>query len=421
MHLAEPFRRLEVERRRLHGPALGEGDERRAHRLPGLLERDEAPHLRLVQDQDLHRVHYGRGSMRRMTRTMLPTCLALTTSLAACGTEGPEETGSVKIAFIEDLSGPDALEHVLPARRSVELALQIAEITSAADATAELVPLDIASAPDAVDEVVDDPAFVAVIVAPGAPSGASLASRGLPTISLSGLGGGPPQDAAWLRSVGSFDAVAEAIADRVPSSTTCVLSDDGSSGDLGELVGERLGTAPSTIEPPDARGIVGRSGCTTVVWVGGPNAGAETLLTLEGSGVAFTGGDGLLGPDFLEVAGPAADGVTSMCACADVSTSLELDVQRFIQDYQAEFGAPPGGYAVEAWDAANLLLRALREGGRSRDAVHRFLASVTETSGLAQTYRFGPDGELADPDSSVVTYFALGGRWSVDETEEPAG
>lgn len=359
--------------------------------------------------------------MRRMTRTLLPACLVLGTSLAACATDGPEEAGSVKIAFIEDLSGPDALEHVLPARRSIELALQIAEITGAAGVTLELVPFDIVAGPDAVDEVVDDPAFVAAIVAPGAPSGPTLASRGLPTISLSGLGGGPSEDAAWLRSVGSFDAVADAIADSVPSSATCVLSDDGSSGDLGDLVGERVGAPASTIEPPDARAVVGRSGCTTVVWVGGPNAGAEALLMLEGAGVTFMGGDGLLGPDFLDAAGPAADGVTSTCACSDVSTSLELDVQRFIQDYQAEFGAPPGAYAVEAWDAANLLLRAIREGGRSRDAVHRFVASVTEIHGLAQTYRFGPDGELADPVGSVVTYLALGGRWSAAGGEGPPG
>ena len=359
--------------------------------------------------------------MRRLTRTLLPACLALAMSLAACGADGPDEAGSVKIAFIEDLSGPDALEHVLPARRSVELALRIAEITGAAGVTPELVPFDVVADPDALDEVVDDPAFVAAIVAPGAPSGAMLASRGLPTISLSGLGGAPPHDAAWLRSVGSFDAVAEAIADRVPSSATCVLSEGGSSGDLGYLVGKRLGTPASSIEPSAARAAAHRSGCTTVVWVGGPNAGAEALLALEGSGVGFTGGDGLLGPDFLDAAGPAADGVASTCACSDVSTSLELDVQRFIQDYQAEFGAPPGAYAVEAWDAANLLLRALGGAEPSRDAVHRFVASVTEIHGLAQTYRFGPDGELADPEGSVVTYSALGGRWSAAASEGPSG
>jgi branched-chain amino acid transport system substrate-binding protein len=358
--------------------------------------------------------------MRRMSRTFLSAGLALTTSLAACGTDGPEEPGSVKIAFIEDLSGPDAFEHILPARRSVQLALRIGEITSPSGEEAELVPLDIAADPEALDEVEDDPSFVAAIVAPGASSGASIASRGLPTISLSGLGGSPPQDAAWLRLVAPFDVVARAMADRMPSSPACVLSDEGSSGDLGELVGEWLGAAPSTIEPSDAREFVDRSGCTVVVWTGGPNAGAEALLALEGSEISFTGGDGLLGPDFLDVAGPAADGVAGTCACADVSASLELDVQRFIQDYQAEFGAPPGAYAVEAWDAATLLLRALREGAPSRDAVRRSLASVTEVDGLAQRYRFGPDGELADPEGSVVTYLALGGRWRAAASGAPA-
>ncbi len=341
---------------------------------------------------------------------MLPAGLVLATSLAACGSGTGDEPGSVKIAFVEDLSSPDALEHILPARRSVELALQIAEITDPSGVKAELVPLDVAADPEALDRVESDPAFVAVIVAPGATPGTSIGSRSLPTISLSGLGG-PPGGDAWLRLVAPFEAVAQAIARRVPSST-CVLSDEPWSGGLGEPLSELLDTAPSTVDPTVAREVVDRSDCTAVVWAGGPNAGAEALLALEGSGVAFAGGDGLLGPDFLDVAGPAADGVAGTCACADVSTSLELGARRFVQDYQAEFGAPPGAYAVEAWDAAKLLLRALREGGPSRDAVHHFLASVTDARGLARTYRFGSDGELADPLGSVTTYMALGGRWT---------
>ena len=360
--------------------------------------------------------------MRRMSRTLLPAALALVTSLAACGAGDAEEPRSVKIAFIEDLSSPDALEHVLPARRSVELALRIAEITSPSAPRAELVPLDIAADPEVVEELEDDPSFVAAIVAPGADFGASIAGgAGLPTISLSGLGGSPAAGAAWRRLVAPFGAVAQALADRVPSSATCVLSDEPSEGGLGDLVGQRIGVPPSTIEPTDAREVVGRSGCTTVVWVGGPNAGAEAVLELEGSGITFTGGDGLLGPDFLDLAGPAADGIAGSCACADVSTSLELDVQRFIQDYQAEFGASPGAYAVEGWDAANLLLRALRADGPSREATRRFLASVTIAQGLVQGYRFGPDGELADPEGSIVTYLALGGRWSAAGGEGSPG
>src|SRR3989304_2294690 len=47
------------------------------------------------------------------------------------------------------------------------------------------------------------------------------------------------------------------------------------------------------------------------------------------------------------------------CPCPDVSTSTDPAVIRFIQDYQAEFGSPPGPYAAEAWDAARALLAAL--------------------------------------------------------------
>ncbi|MEX2421718.1 MAG: ABC transporter substrate-binding protein [Actinomycetota bacterium] len=354
-----------------------------------------------------------------MTRIRLVAVFALAVTLASCGTSSRAEPETVKVAFIVDLSGPDALEHVLPARQGAELAFRIAQITRTSDVMVELVELDIAADPEILQEIEGDPAFVAVVVAPTVDAEASIARSNVPVVSLSGLGPAPPQNTAWLRLVAPLEVVADTVAGHAANSPTCILSDVPVPDDLGELLDERLGGGLATIEPASANSVVERSDCTNVSWVGSPDGGAAAARALEGSGVAFSGGDRLLGPDFIDDAGSAAEGARSICSCADVSSSLDLDVQRFIQDYQARFGSAPGAYAVEGWDAANLLLQAFREGEPTRGSVQGFLGGLASVEGLVGVYRFTPDGELVDPANHVVTYLALGGRWTLAGAQPP--
>jgi branched-chain amino acid transport system substrate-binding protein len=131
---------------------------------------------------------------------------------------------------------------------------------------------------------------------------------------------------------------------------------------------------------------------------------------LTGEGTTLVGGSGLREPGFLELAVAVADGTTSFCSCADVSTSLELAAQRFIQDYQSEYGSAPGPYAVEGWDAARVLIRVLDEGGATRADLVARIATTTAADGLAGAYVFA-GGELADPESAIRKYTVEGGRW----------
>jgi ABC-type branched-subunit amino acid transport system substrate-binding protein len=94
-----------------------------------------------------------------------------------------------------------------------------------------------------------------------------------------------------------------------------------------------------------------------------------------------------------------------------VSTALGLGAQRFIQDYQSEFGTPPGPYAVEAWDAAHMLIEALEGAGSSRESLLARLASITRFEGLGRAYAF-VGGELARPADAVRVYRVEGGRWT---------
>jgi ABC-type branched-subunit amino acid transport system substrate-binding protein len=99
------------------------------------------------------------------------------------------------------------------------------------------------------------------------------------------------------------------------------------------------------------------------------------------------------------------------CPCADLSTATDLASQRFIQDYQADFGVPPGAFAAEAWDAAGMFVRAFRAGGASADGVRAILWRTETYQGLANTYAFQPDGELTPSSARVRLYRDEGGRW----------
>ncbi len=71
----------------------------------------------------------------------------------------------------------------------------------------------------------------------------------------------------------------------------------------------------------------------------------------------------------------------------------------------------PGAYAVEGWDAAHVILRALASGQVTREQVARSLGALTQVEGLEGTRRFGPDGEPLEPRALLRLYTVEGGRW----------
>jgi hypothetical protein len=162
----------------------------------------------------------------------------------------------------------------------------------------------------------------------------------------------------------------------------------------------------------DAAGVR-EAGCGVAAWTGDAIAGADlasALAATQPPRPVLVGGPALRDRAFLDLAADAAEGAISLCSCADVSTSLELDAQRFIQDYQSEYGRSPGPSAIEAWDAAQLVIRALREGATGRGELTDRIALVTSLDGLDGTYELS-GGELSDPRSAMRRARVAGGRW----------
>jgi branched-chain amino acid transport system substrate-binding protein len=330
------------------------------------------------------------------------------------------------VAFLQDLSPEGAAERARAALQAVELAFSTAALSPDAGPVVDLVAFDTAGTPEGGDEatteIADDPRFVAAIAAPELPGqaelAADLAAADVPLLSLSARGTiDDPPPGTWIRFVTPLRDQAVALAETASSvgasrKGICLVAAPADGTVYARAVRRAVAPDLTVVEVANAADALAE-GCGVILWTGGAEeaAGLAVGLARDGDGApVLLGGPGLREAVFLEEAGDAAEGAVSVCSCADVATSLDLAAQRFVQDYQFEYGSSPGPYAVEAWDAAHVLVRALREGGGSRDDLVSWLVGLEVLDGLGGRYVF-ERGELADPGSAIRRYRVEGGRW----------
>jgi ABC-type amino acid transport substrate-binding protein len=125
---------------------------------------------------------------------------------------------------------------------------------------------------------------------------------------------------------------------------------------------------------------------------------------------------------YLSSTAGAGDGTIVTCACVDLGSSTRLEARRFIHDFQSRYGSPPGVFGPEGWDVGGMLLAAFRAGSVDRHSVAASLAASNAYEGLANTYRFDDDGELASGAGGIHVFRAEGVRWvlfGVGEGKEP--
>jgi branched-chain amino acid transport system substrate-binding protein len=366
-----------------------------------------------------------------------PTSASVSPSVSPSSST-PATPVSLTVAFIETLDGEETPGRVTPAFQGARLAFSNAEVVAGLPIDVEVAAYntegDPARAAEIAAEIAASPEVVAAIGAPGltdqAEIGDALDSAEVPWITLSGAGSGLGDRGwtGWRRLVADQVVQGIALAQLVDSlrqsrQGVCVLGDGTSAARslLGAAVqalhAEVVLRAIVPEAQPDlaaAANAVAAAGCGVALWGGGDAVGAALRRQLVQVGLRrmpFIGNDRIRDPGFLEAVGPAGEGVLAACPCVDVSTSTELAAQRFIQDYQSEFGLPPGPYAVEAWDAARMLVAAFREGAVTRGSVRAAVAATASFDGLAGTYVFAPGGDLADPAASVRISRVEGGRW----------
>ena len=109
-----------------------------------------------------------------------------------------------------------------------------------------------------------------------------------------------------------------------------------------------------------------------------------------GLAVPIVAAGSVYSPKFLELAGPAADGVYTNTNFFPADPRPA--VQRFVTAYKSAYGGEPGFYAARGYDAMMLLATVMRQFGTGRTEIRDGLAKVKDVpSVLFGSVQFDPE------------------------------
>jgi len=149
-----------------------------------------------------------------------------------------------------------------------------------------------------------------------------------------------------------------------------------------------------------------------VFWTGYHGGGA--LLTKQLRQAGYRGtivlGDGNNSPEYLKIAGSAAEGVYLLSPPV-----LEFlpNARAFQQDYMAAYHRNPGAYAALSFDGTNLLGNAMAQAKSTDPKAVIAALKTSDFAGLAGTIRFTDKNTLVG--SNFATLQAKGGKWILAE------
>ena len=129
---------------------------------------------------------------------------------------------------------------------------------------------------------------------------------------------------------------------------------------------------------------------TVVVWAP-PDVSARFIRELRraGSRKRVVGPGWLLSDAFLRPAGSAADGIRTVALWDPPAGE---PTSPFVEAYTARFGDRPDYAGAYAYDAANLLLEAVRRGGTNRARIREALAGLSGYVGVTGEYNWDNGG-----------------------------
>lgn len=153
------------------------------------------------------------------------------------------------------------------------------------------------------------------------------------------------------------------------------------------------------------------AGADSVICTGDAARTAGLASALKAAGFTGTGmaTEQAFGPAFLTAAGAAATGW--VFATSFVDPAARPSTRAFTAAYRARFGAAPGWYAAEAYDAVMFLAEACNKNGsavRERGAIARRLREVAHT-GITRTVKYRQGHGFND--DAMFDYQVTGGRF----------
>lgn len=127
---------------------------------------------------------------------------------------------------------------------------------------------------------------------------------------------------------------------------------------------------------------------------GGPSALFVKQAAAAKVNLPIVAGSGLSQPSTIALLEPAE--LKDVCAETNAAPSAggSPEMERFLNQYRAEFKAEPDGFAVGQYDATSMIIDAVAKGARSPEDIRRVLSSGS-FKGVAMTYKSDGKGNMA--------------------------
>ena len=358
----------------------------------------------------------GRYTMKKIQAGVIAAlALVLSFTLAACG--GGSDT--IKIAYQGPLSGGEA-QTGIDEQNAVKFAIELYNATNP-EKKIELVSADDQGdgtvAAGVAPGIANDESIVAV-VGP-AYSGATIASlpyykeAGMPLISpsatkvsltdptVAGEFGGPVFHRIPATDKIQGPALGKLAISGVAAPKVFVVDDQTaySVGLVEYLVpslpkGALVGTDSTKNDTADFAPTVAKiksKGANVVIYTGYYSQAAVLVKQLRDGGYKgiFAGGDGVLNSEFAVLGGAAAEGARLTGATVPLG-ELSADLAAKFKESQ---GVEPGVYAAESFDAANIIIEAIKAGNTTRETIMAFIKSVSYVGVGGQAISFDANGD----------------------------
>ena len=109
------------------------------------------------------------------------------------------------------------------------------------------------------------------------------------------------------------------------------------------------------------------------------------------SNAKFIGGDGIDNAEFIKIGGKNTEGAIVISAAPIVD-------ENFISKYKSAFQEEPIGYAANSYDAANILINAIRKvDEKDPEKIAKEIASTKNFNGVTGSITFNENGDLTSP------------------------
>ncbi len=148
-----------------------------------------------------------------------------------------------------------------------------------------------------------------------------------------------------------------------------------------------------------------------------PQAGPMVKQMSElGVKARFIGGDGMQTPNFIKLAGNAAEG--AMASIPGLPKDKMPGGETFLKKYKSKFNAEVELFAPMGYDAVMVFVDAMKRAGSTDPA--KFLPEVGKTrlQGVIGPIAFDEKGDLVN--GPITIYVVKGGKWEPLETVTPA-